>query len=510
MKYLSFLAAGLLWSAVFFAGPMASAAPSKKSAKEQPSFDWTLLWSGTWVENKTLHNRGEVKLNFIPFGLMLRGEALDRHTMNFELDPPWGDPEKGLTHFLGGLYHKPTGSRLLYGVLDEWGLPARIRNPWIRSAPYPENHKPIIADLKTAVTSTKEDEAYLYLSSPFLNLFSTVKIKGFASALTQADNFLPDLCVGLDAVFNKNTGLLLEAFYTGAKLPPTKNSTWFSNPPPLPEREFNLYAIGFVFKNPFLSVSSDWAYSETFAWGTDIYANLGIRLTPQLPFSGKSRPLSISLAADGAGERFVYRDGINHGESFRNAGKIEWKSAKNSLFKASTVLRGSRLGEEFNRSSSDLYYRFPAIRDSFPIRLSKISFSMDRNAVNLQKIIDGYGGNMGFAIAMPSVKTSSLGIALSGSVKGLSSSESPSPYPVFFDSWVFNNASANCELSWSPLNMQIKSKVGYAWYANKDDKCDISLYAAFRFKRGRLSLKAESPDFPEKWNCTVSWRLEKK
>jgi hypothetical protein len=343
-----------------------------------------------------------------------------------------------------------------------------------------------------------------------MNLFSTVKIKGFASVQTQADSFSPDLCMGLDAVFTKNTGLLLEVFYTGATLPPTKNNTWFSYPPPLPEREFKLYAIGLLFKSPFLSVSSDWAYSETFAWGKDFYGNLGIRLTPQLPFGAKSRPLSISLATDGAGERFVYRDGINHGEGFRSAGKIEWKGAKNSLFKADTVLRGPCLGEAFNRSSSDLYYRFPASRDSFPVRLTKVSFSASRNAVNPQKIIDGYGGNLGLAITLPKVNTGALGFALSGSVKGLSSSESPSPYPVSFDSWVFNNASANCELSWSPLNLQFKSKAGYAWYANKDENCDISLYAALRFKQGRLSLKAESPDFPEKWNWTVTWRLEKK
>jgi hypothetical protein len=350
----------------------------------------------------------------------------------------------------------------------------------------------------------------LYLSSPFINLFSTVKIKGFASAQTQADNFSPDFSAGLDTAFTKNTGLLLEVFYTGAVLPPTKSNTWFSNPPPLPEREFNLYAIGFLFKSPLLSVSSDCAYSETFAWGADIYANLGIRLTPQLPFGAKSRPLSISLAADGAGERFVYRDGLNHGEGFRSAGKIEWKGARNSLFKADTVLRGPFIGEEFNRSSSDLYYRFPARRDSFPVRLTSVSFSASRNAVNPQKITDGYGGNLGFAIAALRVKTSSFGVALSGSVKGLSSSESPSPYPISFDSWVFSNAGANCELSWSPLNLQFKSKLGCAWYADKDENWDVSLYAALRFKRGRLSLKAESPDFPEKWNWTVSWRLEKK
>jgi hypothetical protein len=93
MKYLPFLAAGLLWGAALFAespriydvAPMAAA----KTDAKAPLFDWSLLWSGSWEQSKTLHNRGEARLSFLPLGLVLRGEALDRRTMNFELDPPW-------------------------------------------------------------------------------------------------------------------------------------------------------------------------------------------------------------------------------------------------------------------------------------------------------------------------------------------------------------------------------------------------------------------------------------
>jgi hypothetical protein len=480
-----------------------------------PSFNWSLLWSGSWEESKTLNNRGEIKLNFLTPGLVVRGGVLDRRPLNFELAPPWsaiwGDPEKRITNFTGGLYHKPTGSRLLYGVLDEWGLPARIRNPWIRSAPYPENHKPIIADLKTAASSTKEDEAYLYLSSPLFTLPRNIKMKGFVSAQMEIEDHKPAFGGGLDFTFAKKTGLLLETFYTQAALPPTKSSSWFSDPPPLPERDFRLSAAGLLFNSPNFSVGTDWAYSETFAWGSDIYGNLGVTLTPSLPFGVKERPLSVSFAADGAGERFIYRDGANHGAGFRSAGKVEWKGTGSSLLRLNTTVRGPGLGEAFNRSSSGLLYRFPArTKKSSSVRLTRVSLSVDRNAVNPQKINDSLSGNLGISFFFPQMaKTGPLGVYFSGSVKVLASDDSPSPYPGI-EKRDFDTAGASCEFTLSPRNFQIKTKTGYSAYAKKDGIWDFSISAAARFKHGRLSIKAAASDFPEKWDWTISWRVEKR
>ena len=530
MKYLTFLAAvGFLSGAVLFA---------QTAAEKQPVFDWSLLWNGSYEGNNsnpsnlTFHNRGGIRFNFLPVGLELRGEVLDRHTLNFELDPPW-DNGKGITNFTGGLYHKSTGSRVLFGVFDEYGLSARIRNPWIRSPPYAENHKPLMADLKTAPSSTKEDEAYLYLSSPFLNLLPNWKLRGFVSAQTELDEFAPAFSGGLDMAFPNKTNLLLETFYTGGTLPTTKSGTWFSDPPPLPERDFRLYAAGVLFNSPFVSASGDFALSQTFAWGMDVYTNFGICITPLLyktaRTANQARPLSISLAVDGAGERFVYRDGENHGPGFRSAGKIEWKGKRSSLFRINTVLRGPGFGEDFNRSSSGIYYRFPAAnKDSPPVRLTRLSLNVDRNAVNPQKIKDGLSGNMGISLKMPQVlKNSSLGINFSGSVDGLAeSADNPYPYPIPEEIssapyWVFDTANAVCELVWSsgnfllpqiskfPLSLQLKSKLGYTAFNKKDDIWDVSFSSTIRFRHGRFSFKAESPDFPEKWDWTISWRLEK-
>ena len=526
MKKLTFLAAGFLCATVLFAqNSEPEPAPAPEAEPKQLFFNWSLLWSGLWEAKSvsisddeesslrgTLHNRWEAKLDFLPPSLTLRFQVLDRRALDFDLDPPWNDPEKTFTNFTGGLYHKPTGSRLLYGVLDEWGLSARIRNPWIRSPPYAENHKPLMADLKTAASSTKEDEAYLYLSSPVFNLPLNLKLRGFTSVQTTVEEPFPAFSGGVDLGISKKTGILLEVFHTQAVLPETKSGSWFSDPPRLPERDFMLYAAGILYYNPNFSVSSDFAYSETFAWGADTYANLGICVTPKLPFGKIDRPLSFSFAIDEAGERFVYRDGADHGEGFRIAGKIELKGKRSSLFRVNTVLRAPGAGEEFNRSSSGIYYRFPAAnKNSFPVRLTRISLTADRNASNLKKISDGLSGNMGFSIKLPqAAKIGSFGVNFSGSVKGLTSSEDvPSPYPIPDESIIFDSASAACELLWSFRKLQLKTKWGYTTYAEKEDKYDFSFSAAARFKYGRLSLKAASEDFPDEWSWTVSWRLEK-
>jgi hypothetical protein len=272
------------------------------------------------------------------------------------------------------------------------------------------------------------------------------------------------------------------------------------------------------FNSPLLSIGSDWAYSETFAWGRDMYASLGLRLKP-------SGPWSISLAADGAGEHFAGRDGSNPGAGFRTAGKIEWKGKRNSLFRFNTTLRGAGPGESFDRSSSGVYYCFPAPAPAkrgaaassggntlapFPLRVSRISLNADRNASDPAKILDSLDGSIGLSLKLPSVRAP-VGIALSGSIKGDASGDgTPSPYPLPQYPYSFNSAKAGTELSWSLGVFQFKTKLGYTANAKKENLWETSFSTAVRFKQGRLGLKVASLDFPDDWKCTVSWRVEKK
>ncbi|MDR1278616.1 MAG: hypothetical protein LBK02_07685, partial [Treponema sp.] len=430
---------------------------------------------------------------------------------------------QGLSNYGGGLYHNPTGSRLLYGILDEWGLPARIRNPWIRGLPFAENHKPVMADLKTVVSSTGEPETYLYLGSPRLNLFSRrpdggVKVRGFAVA--QMDNrFQPGFGGGLEALFGGKAEVRLDGFYTGKTLPPRKSSAWFSESPPLPEREFRLGGLGLLLNTPILAVSSDWALSETFAWGRDIYGNLGLRFTPPADWGR----WALSLAGDGAGSRYTGRDGSSPGPGFRSGGKLEWYGKRSSLLRLNTSLRSPGLGEAFNRSASGVSWRFPspAKNSAGFFRLTRISLSADRHAPESGKIRDSAGLGLGIGLnprfffsagsAQARFFSRPVTLSFSASLNGLSPAEdNAAPYPFFQSSGQFDSAKATGELYWAPGIFQFRTRLGYEKRTAKPDLWETSASAAVRFKQGRFSVKISSPDFPDAWDWTLSWRVEKK
>jgi hypothetical protein len=528
MKYtLSVLAAGLVLAGALFA----ESAP--------PRFDWRLLWAGSWEEGETLNNRGDLRLIFPAPGLSLRAEAIDRRPLDFRSSPALKDFGQGQDNYGAALYHGPTGSRLLYGVLDEWGLPARLRNPWLRALPFAENHRPSAADLKTALSTTGKPETYLYLGSPRLNMFPRMRgggiaLRGFASAQMDLD-YQPGFVGGLEAGFGKTAEVRLEGFYTAKTLPPRKSTTWFSESPPLPERDFRLAGLGLLVDTPALTLSSDWACSETFAWGRDLYGNLGLRFTPTLP-AGWGR-WALSLAADGAGSRYTSREGSSPGAGFRSGGKLEWHGPRSSLLRLSASLRAPGLWEPFDRSAASLSWRLPGPgkNGGGPFRLTRISLGADRNAQDRDKILDRLDLGLGFTLnpllfgraanaataATAATATSAataataaaaghrgffnspLGFSLSGTVKGRTAAAPGSPH-------AFESAGAAGEISWQPGFFQFKTRAACEWKKTPEATWEVSASAAVRFRSGRLTVKIAAPDFPGEWNGTVSWRLEKK
>ncbi|MDR1239700.1 MAG: hypothetical protein LBK27_06275 [Treponema sp.] len=536
MKYASvFLRAGI----ALFSGPVLTAAlfaesasPGQEDAGETvrgPRFDWSLLWTGSWEEGETLTSRGDLRLIFPGQSLSLRAEAIDRRPLDFGSSPALKDFGQGLTNYGAALYHRPTGSRLLYGILDEWGLPARLRNPWIRGLPFAENHRPSAADLKTAFSSTGEPATYLYLGSPPLNFSPRapgggIVLRSFATAQMDAA-FQPGFGGGLEGRFGEKTEVRLEGFYTAKTLAPRKSSTWFSEKPPLPEREFRLSGLGLLLDTPALTFSSDWAYSETFAWGRDIYGNLGLRLVRPLP-AGWGR-WALSLAADGAGSRYTGRDGSSPGAGFRSGGKLEWYGKRSSLLRLSASFRAPALWEPFNRSATSLSWRFPAPgkNSGGPFRLTRISLGADRNAADPEKILDNISLGLGFTVnplfgsGAPSASAGNRGffnspvsLSLSGSLKLLDTAANGavSPFPLTQFPCGFESAGAGGEIYWAPGIFQFRTKLAYEQKKAKEGVWEASASAAVRFRPGRFSVKLSSADFPGNWDCTVSWRLEKK
>ena len=494
---------------------------AEKSSEKPKLFSWNLLYTGSWEESKTFNNRADFRISWANPGLSLRGQVIDRRPLDYQFIK--NDFINGTTNASTGLYHKPTGSRLLYGMLDEWGLPARIRSPWIRSAPYTENHKPMMTDLRTSVSATKDQEAYLYLSSPILNLKKT-SLRTFSSAqIASAEELAPAFSFGLDTRFGKYINLLLEGFYTGKELPAKKGSAWFSDPPSLPARDFRLYAGGISLNTSHFSFSSDFAFSQTFFWGNDLYGNLGLSFF--LPV--KKRPLIFSFAADGMGSCYVGRDGTSPAGGKRLAGKIEWKGPRSSLFRINTSTRSPSMEDDFNRSSTGIYYRFPALsasaakKPSFPIRINRISLNMDRNASDFKKINDSINAGLGLSIILPPMKALSnskpkrypINLNFTYSYHGLADGSlepenNLSPYPFFNPTQDYNYSKTALELLWSPGIFQFRTRWAFIDNVKKDDQWESSISIAVRFKYGRFNIKAAWPDFPEKWNLTFSWRVE--
>ena len=492
---------------IFIVGgfPLFGAENSKKKG-ELPFFTWDLLWTGSWYNSVktsggglppaddifgggTLYNRGDFSLGLPKPDLSFRFLATDKRLL-----PPREDDGKAGFDPGAGVYHHGSGSRFLYGVQNEYGLPARIKNVWLRSVPFMDSRSPSSRDLKAEPSAQDKPESYLYLALPQTGSFGA-----FASAALDEERN-PAFGGGL-ALDVKNAELRFEGFYTQKELPPRKVSTWFSSTPPLPERNFDIYALGLIFNSPNAAFATDWALSETFAWGRGIYGNAGLRIG--------NKPWRFSLAGDGAGSRFADRSGATAGAGFRAAAKLERFWPRSGLLRFQGTFRSPAMDESFNRGAVSVYYRPSAPsaaerkRKTFPIRLSRASISLNRDARDPGKTADTLDALTGFYIGpLSSVFSCSL-----HSVSSLNGNDAPLfRTPVFENYESFKVA---CELGLKPGIFDLKTKLAYTVRAKKDPLWEPSLNVSVRpGKWGRVGLKIASTDFPEKWNYTLSWRFE--
>jgi hypothetical protein len=483
---------------VFFAEADTDRAASGGAAKPGllPDFTASALWTGSWDFSGNLVNRGDFRLG--AFGFIARTQVLDKRPDFFS--EGW---ETGDTALSGGLYHNKTGSRLLYGELEEWGLPARLRNPWGKSTPFVSAHKPMAADLRTEPSSTAEEEAYLYLGSPWLRLFSPTSFFRPYGVFQIDGAFNHAFGAGLDTRLPAKTGLRVEGFYSGRHLEPRQASAWFSDSPPLPERDTGLYGLSLFFTGPFFAAAADGAFSETFAWGRGFYGSGALRLG--------NRPWELNLGASGADSRFVDKAGTAVGAAFRLAGRFEWKWKRTSFIRGGVDIRSPKFGENFDRGAVSLYYRFPSNLKTggfLPFRPVRVSAEISRDARDRDKVLDKAETGAGFSLGP-------LGLGLRGSVSGVSAAETdeaPSPFPAPA-SWEFDAAKISGNISYSLRfpgfgTLSFGAGAGYTAINEKPPLWDFSLSAAIRSGLGRFRFKFGASEFPREWTCSLSWRLQ--
>jgi hypothetical protein len=484
-----------------------------KDVPKEPLFTWDLLWNGNYYSGTknadedfssaegifsggTLYNRGELNFGVPRLDLSLRFLATDKRLL-----PPVDDDTKAGFNPGFGIYHSGSGSRFLYGVQSEYGLPARINNIWLRGIPFMESRSPTSRDLKVEPAAKDESETYLYLGLPQSIL------PGFdafaAAAMDGGQNLAFSGGLGLE---KNEKEIRLEGFYTGKKLPQRKASGWFSADPPLPERDFNIYALGLIFNSPIAAFATDWAWSETFAWGEGLYGNFALRLG--------NKPWRFSLAGDWAEGRFSDRSGATAGRGFRLAAKGERFRPRSGLLRFRSDIRAAGIGESFSRATASVYFRPSAPtaaekRNAASLfRFTRASLSASRDARKPQKTADSISALGGFNIGPVSS-------AFTFSFHSLSSLEEESvlQFPAFEN---FDSFKVSGELGWKPPKLRIgaidlKTRLGCTIRAEKDPLWELSFNGSIKpGKWGRIGVKVASTDFPDKWSFTLSWRFEAK
>lgn len=518
----------LVWTAVICsaASPLLADEPNWKSYVV-PEF----LWTGSWESRHNLTDRGDVKLTFPQADIALRAEALDRrpasNVRDFTESFAGATAAKAITQTNAGLYHLPTNTRLLYGTLDNAGLQARIRNVWIRGAPYQESNVASLADIKTEPSTTAVPQIYAGFESPDFAV-GPGTLRGLFSYSENADSSgIPALAFGADYTLGKSA-FRMEGFYTRRTLPERKSSTWFNEKPALPMRDTTLFAGTAAASLPLFGISADLACSETFAFGRDYYGSLGIRVG--------DKPWRFSLALDAAGSRYVDSAGSVPGAGYRAAFRLDRRSKKNGLVRLTAQARGpgpaqgvlpalqsgdfAGFAAGTNRLNTELYCRLPTSTALFGI--TRFSLAWDHDSRNEKKVLDTVKAMAAFTLGPVNSATN----ASFSNDESYRISQTLSWTHTFMDKkkkvkkekkekdneednkdagTLGSAKSKPIGAKKSPLTLQLSAKCGCEETANKDDQWDVSLSASVRSRKNRLSFKAAMVS--KKWEFTLGWRL---
>ncbi len=456
------------------------------ASPQKTGFFFDLLWSGSWERGKNVINRIDLKLGVPGPGLIFRGQLVDRRP-----GPSSDSATPPLTVLGAGLYHTGTGSRILYGNIDEIGLAARLKNVWTRGPPLQMNHSLSAGDLATAPLGTKQPGLFLYLGSP---RWGPVRV--FSSVYVEHD--LDQLYItGMDYYFSEKTWLKIEGLYTEQMLDARIPASWFSEQPWLPERTSRLYGGSINFNHTFWGISGDAAYSETFAFGTGWYGGVSFRLG--------NKPWRFQAGGDMIRGAFVDRGGKDPDEGIRIGAQFEaWEKA-GSYFKINGSVQGPGSGEHLSKSKILVSYYF-SVPKQVVVWPSRISFSVERNISDSSDPESTAKAGLGLYLG-PVLATS--GFSIHGN-----NDDNRKALPWVTD---FTDFTEWTELSFSEeLQYRIKAwtfrvKFAYLIEEKKTGKVgsyNFQVYSSIYGKWGRLSGTLNFDKFPDIWTYTVSWQLK--
>lgn len=281
-----------------------AASPSSAATRRMCVLDAD-LW-GTWNDDYELQNRADLQLT--AFGATLRAMANDERRSEGE---NIGD---GATDFAFGAYHPATSSRLLYGPLEQTGLPHRIASPFGRSLPFPDDRDIGEVEIENDAPVGHEPSLHAALGTPL-----RWPVRSRASALFDPDaNYVASAAAEVSGAHD--SFLRVEGAYARKELEERHADSWFSETPPLPAHLLKVYAAGAILSTSPVALACDAALSDAYAEGVGMYGNAALRLG--------NAPWRLSVAAEAASKPYIGPDGDAVGLGFRTSSRLDRSSTR--------------------------------------------------------------------------------------------------------------------------------------------------------------------------------------
>jgi hypothetical protein len=174
------------------------------------------------------------------------------------------------------------------------------------------------------------------------------------------------------------------------------------------------------------------------------------------------------------------------------------------LFRASSTLRAAAPQKPFDRSSTSLYYRFP-LNKRLPVRINRLSFTMNRDAQSWERIEDSLSFGAAFSVG-------SFRPAFSVNLDQHTESKIGGridPFPDYRARHEFDSLQFSGDLSFSILFVSLKGAIRYTMTDEKPPLLSNSISASVSGKLGRIGIKLSGNAKTGEWSYVFSWKFQK-
>jgi hypothetical protein len=489
------LALGYCVSPPLFGTPLSSpgtgtSKPTKPSTPEAPiKTDFSL--SGSWLGLETWENRGDLLFDVAPWGLGFRTMVLTSGKLGAEN----GGETVEHNSMNGGLYHKQSLSRLLWGPLQFKGLEARTKNIWLRSPPFPDYREATLADLDESAGPQKPPQAYLALGTP-----TSGPLRLYGSALLDPTLPLdsqngPVVTVGSEYRGRGASLGRIEGLYTYRTLQERRVDTWFSESPPQPSQGMSFGALGWALLSPTLALAADGALSHAPLRGYGGYGNGGLRWG--------SDPLRLSLSYEASSPGFMDWQGKGLSQKARGALRAEYYWKRGTFFRWTIQFDEPFVTGPLEKTQTEIRYYWGAPKTSAPL-FNPLSGGFSLSSDGREPPATENRASLLFDCSL-------FTVAFQGST-GLSWSDpqdrkEPISLPYWTDRSVWKAFTGSGALSYRGSWWYLKGTLGLTQGSSKPPLWDESAYLSLRLGSSQFSVKvSENPPSPVP-TIDISWQL---